>query len=48
VVISSWMHQDAVWERRAGFDGLRVHRIYSRTDSARYERDQVSSSEAAV
>ncbi len=31
VIISSWMHQDAIWERRASYElhGLRVHRIYS-------------------
>lgn len=33
VVLSSWLHQDAMWARRAVFEraGLRVHRIY--TDS---------------
>lgn len=31
IVISSWMHQDAIWARRACYEsqGLRVHRIYS-------------------
>lgn len=33
VVISSWMHQDSIWERRAQFDGLDVHRIYASADS---------------
>jgi glycosyltransferase involved in cell wall biosynthesis len=30
VVISSWMHQDAIWERRAVYErqGLTVHRLY--------------------
>jgi hypothetical protein len=31
VVISSWMHQDAIWNRRGIYEsqGLRVHRIYA-------------------
>jgi glycosyltransferase involved in cell wall biosynthesis len=30
LVISSWMHQDAIWGRRAVYEsqGLRVHRVY--------------------
>ncbi len=31
VVISSWMHEEAIWERRAVYEaqGLRVHRLYA-------------------
>jgi hypothetical protein len=32
IIISSWMHQDAIYARRAAYEsqGLRVHRIYER------------------
>ena len=43
VVISSWMHEDAIWARRAVYErqGLRVHRIYA-GDSRAYERDHAA------
>jgi len=30
VIISSWLHEQAIWERRAVYEsqGLRVHRLY--------------------
>lgn len=35
VVISSWMHQDAIWARRSTYEsrGLQVHRIYDRAET---------------
>jgi glycosyltransferase involved in cell wall biosynthesis len=36
VVISSWMHEAAIWERRRGFEqhGLRVFRLYGDADGS--------------
>jgi hypothetical protein len=28
-VLSTWMHQDAVWSRRGEYAGLTVHRLYA-------------------
>lgn len=28
VVISSWLHQDAIWDRRDAYGDVRVHRLY--------------------
>lgn len=35
VVISSWMHEERIWRRRAALErrGVRVHRLYSATES---------------
>lgn len=36
VIISSWLHQEAIWARRAVYErqGLRVHRVYAGVDDA--------------
>jgi hypothetical protein len=52
VVISSWMHEDDIWQRRAVYEqaGLRVHRIYrsTRSNGSRYTRSHASFSDARV
>jgi glycosyltransferase involved in cell wall biosynthesis len=40
VVISSWMHEAAIWSRRSNYEqqGLRVRRVYASPDSDRADR----------